>query len=175
MLNDTFKIVSGTMTTIHSYTNDQVILDFPHKDLRRARAAAINMIPTSTGAAKALKLVIPELAGKLDGFAMRVPTPNVSVVDLVAFTSEKKTTKEEVNAAFKKAAESGPLKGYLGYEEDELVSSDFKGDSRSSIVDSEMTLVVGGNLRKVISWYDNEWGYSCRVRDLINFSAAKGL
>ena len=174
VINDTFKIVSGSMTTIHSYTNDQVILDFPHKDLRRARAAAINMIPTSTGAAKALKLVIPDLAGKLDGFAMRVPTPNVSVVDLVAVV-EKKTTKEEVNAALKKASESGPLKGYLGYEENELVSSDFKGDSRSSIVDSHMTLVVGGTLVKVISWYDNEWGYSCRVRDLINYIGSKGL
>jgi glyceraldehyde 3-phosphate dehydrogenase len=174
VINDTFKIVSGTMTTIHSYTNDQVILDFPHKDLRRARAAAINMIPTSTGAAKALKLVIPDLAGKLDGFAMRVPTPNVSVVDLVAWV-EKKTTKEEVNSALKKASESGPLKGYLGYEENELVSSDFKGDSRSSIVDAPMTLVVAGNCVKVISWYDNEWGYSCRVRDLIHFIGDKGL
>jgi glyceraldehyde 3-phosphate dehydrogenase len=157
VINDEFNIVSGTMTTIHSYTNDQVILDFPHKDLRRARAAALSMIPTSTGAAKALKLVIPELSGKLDGFAMRVPTPNVSVVDLVVWV-EKKTTKEEVNAALKKASESGPLKGYLGYEENELVSSDFKGDSRSSIVDAKMTLVVGGNCVKVISWYDNEWG-----------------
>jgi glyceraldehyde 3-phosphate dehydrogenase len=174
VINDTFKIISGSMTTIHSYTNDQVILDFPHKDLRRARAAAINMIPTSTGAAKALKLVIPDLAGKLDGFAMRVPTPNVSVVDLVAVV-EKKTTKEEVNAALKKASESGSLKGYLGYEENELVSSDFKGDGRSSIVDSHMTLVVGGTLVKVISWYDNEWGYSCRVRDLINYIGSKGL
>lgn len=174
VINDEFKIISGTMTTIHSYTNDQVILDFPHKDLRRARAAAINMIPTSTGAAKALKLVLPELAGKLDGFSMRVPTPNVSVVDLVAWV-EKKTTKEELNAALKKASESGPLKGYLGYEENELVSSDFKGDSRSSIVDSPMTLVVGGNCVKVISWYDNEWGYSCRVRDLIHYIAGKGL
>jgi glyceraldehyde 3-phosphate dehydrogenase len=174
VINDTFKIVSGTMTTIHSYTNDQVILDFPHKDLRRARAAAINMIPTSTGAAKALRLVLPELAGKLDGFSMRVPTPNVSVVDLVAWV-EKKTTKEEVNAALKKASESGPLKGYLGYEENELVSSDFKGDPRSSIVDAPMTLVVGGNCVKVISWYDNEWGYSCRVRDLIHYIADKGL
>src|ERR1700757_611592 len=174
VVNDNFKIVSGTMTTIHSYTNDQVILDFPHKDLRRARAAAISMIPTSTGAAKALKLVIPELAGKLDGFAMRVPTPNVSVVDLVALV-ENKTSKEEVNAALKKASEAGPLKGYLGYEENELVSSDFKGDSRSSIVDAPMTLVVGGNLVKVISWYDNEWGYSCRVRDLINYVGSKGL
>jgi glyceraldehyde 3-phosphate dehydrogenase len=174
VVNDHFKIVSGTMTTIHSYTNDQVILDFPHKDLRRARAAAISMIPTSTGAAKALKLVIPELAGKLDGFAMRVPTPNVSVVDLVALV-ENKTSKEEVNAALKKSSEAGPLTGYLGYEENELVSSDFKGDSRSSIVDAPMTLVVGGNCVKVISWYDNEWGYSCRVRDLINYIGSKGL
>jgi len=174
VINDTLKIVSGTMTTIHSYTNDQVILDFPHKDLRRARAAAINMIPTSTGAAKALKLVIPDLAGKLDGFAMRVPTPNVSVVDLVAWV-EKKTTKEDVNSSLKKASESGPLKGYLGYEENELVSSDFKGDSRSSVVDAPMTLVVAGNCVKVISWYDNEWGYSCRVRDLIHYIGDKGL
>ena len=174
VINDEFKIVCGTMTTIHSYTNDQVILDFPHKDLRRARAAAINMIPTSTGAAKALKLVLPELAGKLDGFSMRVPTPNVSVVDLVVWV-EKKTTKEEVNAALKKASESGPLKGYLGYEAGELVSSDFKGDSRSSIVDAPSTLVVGGNCVKVLSWYDNEWGYSCRVRDLIHYIADKGL
>jgi glyceraldehyde 3-phosphate dehydrogenase len=174
VINDSFKIVSGTMTTIHSYTNDQVILDFPHKDLRRARAAAVSMIPTSTGAAKALKLVIPDLAGKLDGFAMRVPTPNVSVVDLVALV-EKKTTRDEVNAALKKASESGPLKGYLGYEENELVSADFKGDSRSSIVDAPMTLVVAGNCVKVISWYDNEWGYSSRVRDLINYLASKGI
>src|ERR1039457_2961322 len=174
VLHDKFKIVSGTMTTIHSYTNDQVILDFPHRDLRRARAAALSMIPTTTGAAKALKLVVPELAGKLDGFSMRVPTPNVSVVDLVVWV-EKKTTKEEVNAVLKKASESGPLKGYLGYEEQELVSCDFKGDARSSIVDAPMTLVVGGNCVKVISWYDNEWGYSCRVRDLINYIAGKGL
>ena len=174
VVHDNFKIVNGTMTTIHSYTNDQVILDFPHKDLRRARAAAVSMIPTSTGAAKALKLVIPEMAGKLDGFAMRVPTPNVSVVDLVAFV-EKKTTKEEVNAALKKASESGPLKGYLAYEEEELVSADFKGNPYSSIVDALMTLVVGGNCIKVISWYDNEWGYSCRVRDLINYLGSKGL
>jgi len=174
VVNDNFKIVSGTMTTIHSYTNDQVILDFPHKDLRRARAAAVSMIPTSTGAAKALKLVIPELAGKLDGFAMRVPTPNVSVVDLVVLV-ENKTSKEEVNAALKKASEAGPLKGYLAYEENELVSADFKGNPYSSIVDSPMTLVVGGTCVKVISWYDNEWGYSCRVRDLINFMGSKGL
>ena len=162
------------MTTIHSYTNDQVILDFPHKDLRRARAAAINMIPTSTGAAKALKLVIPELAGKLDGFSMRVPTPNVSVVDMVVWV-EKKTTKDGVNAALKKASESRPLKGYLGYETDELVSSDFKGDGRSSIVDAPSTMVVGENCVKVVSWYDNEWGYSSRVRDLINYLVSKGL
>ena len=174
VLQENFKIISGTMTTIHSYTNDQVILDFPHKDLRRARAAALNMIPTTTGAAKALKLVLPELAGKIDGFSMRVPTPNVSVVDLVALV-EKKTTKEEVNAALKQASESGPLKGYLGYEEEELVSCDFKGDARSSIIDAKMTLVVAGNLVKVISWYDNEWGYSCRVRDLINYMSKKGL
>ena len=174
VVNDEFKIVSGTMTTIHSYTNDQVILDFPHKDLRRARAAAINMIPTTTGAAKALKLVLPELGGKLDGFSMRVPTPNVSVVDLVVWV-EKKTTKEEVNAALKKASQSGSLKGYLGYEEQELVSSDFKGNSFSSIVDAPCTMVVGGNCVKVISWYDNEWGYSSRVRDLINYIASKGL
>jgi glyceraldehyde 3-phosphate dehydrogenase len=174
VIHDNFKIGSGTMTTIHSYTNDQVLLDFPHKDLRRARAAALSMIPTSTGAAKALKLVIPEMAGKLDGFAIRVPTPNVSVVDLVA-TVEKKTSKEEVNAALKKASEQGPLQGYLGYEEQELVSADFRGDSRSSIVDSPSTMVVGGNLVKVVSWYDNEWGYSCRVRDLIEFIGKKGL
>ena len=173
VINDTFKIVNGTMTTIHSYTNDQVILDFPHKDLRRARAAALSMIPTTTGAAKALSLVIPDLKGKLDGFAMRVPTPNVSVVDLVAFV-EKKTTKEEVNAALKAAAD-GPMQGILGFETNELVSSDFKGDSRSSIVDAPMTIVVGGNCVKVISWYDNEWGYSCRVRDFINFMGKKGL
>jgi len=174
VVHDHFKIVAGTMTTIHSYTNDQVILDFPHKDLRRARAAAVSMIPTSTGAAKALHLVVPELKGKLDGFAMRVPTPNVSVVDLVAFV-EKKTTAEEVNATLKKASESGPLKGYLGYEENELVSADFKGDGRSSIVDAPMTRVVAGNCVKVISWYDNEWGYSSRVRDLINYIGSKGL
>ena len=173
VIHDSFTIQSGTMTTIHSYTNDQVILDFPHKDLRRGRAAALSMIPTSTGAAKALHLVIPELKGKLDGFAMRVPTPNVSVVDLVAFT-EKKTSAEEVNAALKSAA-NGAMKGILGVEDGELVSVDFRGDSRSSIVDSPMTRVVNGNCVKVISWYDNEWGYSCRVRDLIEFMAKKGL
>ncbi len=174
VVNDNFTIQSGTMTTIHSYTHDQVILDFPHKDLRRARAAAVNMIPTTTGAAKAVYLVIPELKGKLDGFAMRVPTPNVSVVDLVVFV-EKKTTAEEVNAAMKKASASGRLASYLGYEEEELVSSDFRGNPYSSIVDAPMTRVVAGNCVKVISWYDNEWGYSCRVRDLINYLGSKGL
>ena len=174
VIHDNFKIVSGTMTTIHSYTNDQVLLDFPHKDLRRARAAALSMIPTTTGAAKAVHLVIPDLKGKLDGFAMRVPTPNVSVVDLVAFV-EQQTTAEEVNAAIKSASESGPLAGYLGYEEKELVSIDYRGDSRSSIVDASLTRVVGGKCVKVIAWYDNEWGYSCRVRDLIEFIGKKGL
>ncbi len=174
VLQDKFKIVSGTMTTIHSYTNDQVILDFPHKDLRRARAAALSMIPTSTGAAKALSLVIPELKGKLDGFSMRVPTPNVSVVDLVVFV-ENKTSVEEVNAALKAASEAGPLKGFLGYETAELVSIDYRGDDRSSIVDAPMTRVVAGNCVKVIAWYDNEWGYSCRVRDLIHYLGKKGL
>jgi glyceraldehyde 3-phosphate dehydrogenase len=174
VIHDNFVIQSGTMTTIHSYTNDQVILDFPHKDLRRARAAALSMIPTSTGAAKALHLAIPELKGKLDGFSLRVPTPDVSVVDMVAFV-EKKTTVEEVNAALKKASESGPLKGYLGYETEELVSMDYRGDPRSSIVDAPMTRVVQGNCVKVISWYDNEWGYSCRVRDMIDFMSQKGL
>src|SRR5712675_448042 len=173
VVHDTFKIVSGTMTTIHSYTNDQVILDFPHKDLRRARAAAINMIPTSTGAAKAINLVIPDLKGKLDGFAMRVPTPNVSVVDLVVFV-EKSTTVDEVNNTLKAAAD-GPMKGILGYETAELVSVDYKGDDRSSIVDAPLTRVVNGNCVKVIAWYDNEWGYSCRVRDLIFYMAKKGL
>ncbi|MGA8163304.1 MAG: type I glyceraldehyde-3-phosphate dehydrogenase [Acidobacteriaceae bacterium] len=172
VLVENFGIVSGIMTTIHSYTNDQVILDFPHKDLRRARAAALSMIPTSTGAAKALKLVIPEVEGKLDGFAIRVPTPNVSVVDLT-FLAEKPITKDSINAALKAASE-GELKGILGYETHELVSSDFKGDPRSSIVDSPLTKVVG-NMAKVISWYDNEWGYSNRVRDLILFLAKKGL
>lgn len=173
VIHDTFTIKAGTMTTIHSYTNDQVILDFPHKDLRRARAAALSMIPTSTGAAKALHLVVPDLKGKLDGFAMRVPTPNVSVVDLVAFV-EKGTTVEEVNKALLAAA-NGPMKGILGYETAELVSVDYRGDERSSIVDASLTRVVGGNCLKVISWYDNEWGYSCRVRDLIAFLAKKGL
>jgi glyceraldehyde 3-phosphate dehydrogenase (phosphorylating) len=171
VLHDTFKIASGTMTTIHSYTNDQRLLDLPHKDLRRARAAALNMIPSTTGAAKALKLVIPELDGKLDGYSMRVPTPNVSVVDLTVFV-EKPATIASVNAALKAAAH-GPLKGILGYTEEELVSCDFKGDSNSSIVDAGYTKVVGGKCVKVLSWYDNEWGYSCRVRDLIKLLASK--
>ena len=172
VLNDTFGIESGIMTTIHSYTNDQVILDTPHKDLRRARAAALSMIPSSTGAAKALKLVIPEMAGKLDGFAIRVPTPNVSVVDLT-FVAKKPITVDAINAAIKAAAE-GPLKGILGYTSEELVSSDFKGNPLSSILDSKLTKVVG-NTGKIISWYDNEWGYSNRVVDLIQFFAKKGL
>jgi len=171
VVHDDFRILKGSMTTIHSYTNDQRILDLPHKDLRRARAAALSMIPTTTGAAKAVGLVLPELKGKLDGYAMRVPTPDVSVVDLVALT-EKNTTTEEVNLAFKKAAE-GNLKGILQYCELPLVSKDFTGNQYSSIVDSGLTKVIDGNLVKVTAWYDNEWGYSCRVRDLISFVAAK--
>jgi len=173
VLNDTFGIQSGIMTTIHSYTNDQVILDTPHKDLRRARAAALSMIPSSTGAAKALKLVVPEMAGKLDGFAIRVPTPNVSVVDLT-FVSEKPITVEAINAAMKTAAE-GSLKGILGFTDEELVSTDFRGNALSSILDSKLTKVVGTNTGKVISWYDNEWGYSSRVKDMILFLVKKGL
>jgi glyceraldehyde 3-phosphate dehydrogenase len=173
VLHEHFVIEKGSMTTIHSYTNDQNVLDFPHKDLRRARAAAINMIPTSTGAAKAIGLVMPELKGKLDGYAMRVPTPNVSVVDLVALTA-KNTTAEEVNAALKAAAE-GPMKGILAYTEDPVVSTDMLHNPNSSIVDSDMTKVIGGNLVKVVAWYDNEWGYSMRVVDLAVFLEKKGL
>ncbi len=172
VLNDTFGIQSGIMTTIHSYTNDQVVLDAPHKDLRRARAAALSMIPSSTGAAKALKLVIPEMDGKLDGFAIRVPTPNVSVVDLT-FTAEKPIDAKSINAALKAAAE-GPMKGILGYTELELVSSDFRGNPDSSTVDAKLTKAVG-NTGKVISWYDNEWGYSSRVKDLVLFLVKKGF
>jgi glyceraldehyde 3-phosphate dehydrogenase len=168
---ETFGIVHGTMTTIHSYTNDQKLLDLPHKDLRRARAAAISMIPTSTGAAKALHLVIPELKGKLDGFSLRVPTPNVSVVDLTV-TTEKPATVETVNTALRKAAE-GPMTGILGYTEEELVSIDFRGNPLSAVVDAGYTRVVGGNCVKVLAWYDNEWGYSCRCRDLIKMMAAR--
>jgi glyceraldehyde 3-phosphate dehydrogenase len=173
VLHEKFGIEKGSMTTIHSYTNDQNVLDFPHKDLRRARAAALNMIPTTTGAAKAIGLVMPELKGKLDGYAMRVPTPNVSVVDFVC-TTRKSTSTAEVNAVLKEAAE-GPLKGILAYTEDPVVSSDMMHNPNSSIVDSQMTKVLDGNLVKVISWYDNEWGYSTRVVDLIEFLGAKGL
>ena len=173
VLHEKFGIEKGSMTTIHSYTNDQNVLDFPHKDLRRARAAALNMIPTTTGAAKAIGLVMPELKGKLDGYAMRVPTPNVSVVDFNAILL-KPTTTEEVNAALKEAAE-GPLKGILAYTEDPVVSTDMLHNSNSSIVDSGLTKVLGGNLVKVVSWYDNEWGYSVRVVDLCAFLAKKGL
>ena len=172
VLHETFGIESGLMNTIHSYTNDQVVLDAPHKDLRRARAAGLSMIPTSTGAAKALKLVIPEMAGKLDGFSIRVPTPNVSLVDLT-YIAEKPTDVKTLNAAFKAASE-GSLKGILGYEEHELVSSDFKGNPLSSIIDAPITKIVGNSV-KVFSWYDNEWGYSNRVVDLIGFLVAKGL
>ena len=173
VLHEKFVIQKGSMTTIHSYTNDQNVLDFPHKDLRRARAAAINMIPTTTGAAKAIGLVMPQLKGKLDGYSLRVPTPDVSVVDLVAVT-EKRTTAEEVNAVLKAAAE-GPLKGILAYTEDPVVSSDMLHNPNSSIVDSGMTKVMDGNLVHVLAWYDNEWGYSCRVVDLAEFLAGKGL
>ena len=173
VLDDTFGIVKGSMTTIHSYTNDQRILDYPHKDLRRARAAALNMIPTTTGAAKAIGLVMPELKGKLDGYSMRVPTPDVSVVDLVALLA-KPTTAEAVNAALKAAAE-GPMKGILAYTADPVVSTDMLHNPNSSIVDSGMTKVLDGDLLKVVAWYDNEWGYSCRVVDLIAFLADKGL
>ncbi len=171
VVHETFGIIHGTMTTIHSYTNDQRLLDLPHKDLRRARAAAISMIPSSTGAAKALHLVLPELKGKLDGYAMRVPTPNVSVVDLTV-TVEKDATVESVNAALKRAAE-GPMKGILEYTEEELVSADFRGNPHSAIVDSGYTKVVAGKCVKVLAWYDNEWGYSCRCVDLIRFMAGK--
>ncbi|MBI4166594.1 MAG: type I glyceraldehyde-3-phosphate dehydrogenase [Acidobacteria bacterium] len=171
VIHENFKILKGSMTTIHSYTNDQRILDLPHKDLRRARAAAVSIIPTTTGAAKALGLVLPELKGKLDGFSMRVPTPNVSLVDLVVLT-EKSATAEEVNAALKKAAE-GPLKGILEYCTEELVSIDFRANPHSAIVDAGFTKVIDGNCMKLTAWYDNEWGYSCRVRDLINFLAKK--
>src|SRR5579864_1961494 len=173
VLHEKFGIEKGSMTTIHSYTNDQSVLDFPHKDLRRARAAALNMIPTTTGAAKAIALVMPELKGKLDGYAMRVPTPNVSVVDLVVVTS-RPTTAEEVNQALKDAA-FGALKGILAYTEDPVVSTDMMHNSNSSIVDSQLTKVMGGDLVKVVSWYDNEWGYSMRVVDLVEFLAKKGL
>ncbi|MBR2569302.1 MAG: type I glyceraldehyde-3-phosphate dehydrogenase [Paenibacillus sp.] len=173
VLHEQFGIVKGMMNTIHSYTNDQNVLDLPHKDLRRARAAAQNIIPTTTGAAKAVSLVLPELKGKLNGMSMRVPTPNVSVTDLVV-ELEKDVTVEEVNAALKAAAD-GPLKGILNYSEEPLVSSDYNGDPASSTIDALTTMVIGGNLVKVVSWYDNEWGYSNRVVDLAAFIAKKGL
>jgi glyceraldehyde 3-phosphate dehydrogenase len=172
VLLDEFGIVKGTMTTIHSYTNDQRLLDFPHEDLRRARAAALNLIPTTTGAAKAIFLVIPEMKGKLDGFSVRVPTPTVSIVDLVVET-EKPTTKDDVNAVMRKWSESARMKDILGVTDEPLVSMDFRGDSRSSIVDTACTMVVGGNLVKVIAWYDNEWGYSCRLADLTSYVLKK--
>jgi glyceraldehyde 3-phosphate dehydrogenase len=173
VLNDNFGIKRGMMTTVHSYTNDQQILDLPHKDYRRARAAAENMIPTSNGAAKAVSLVLPELKGKLNGMAMRVPTPNVSIVDLVA-ELDNNVTAEEINAAFRTAAE-GPLKGILAYSELPLVSSDYNGSSASSTIDALSTMVLEGNMVKVLSWYDNEVGYSSRVVDLIGYIGQKGL
>jgi glyceraldehyde 3-phosphate dehydrogenase len=173
VVHEKFGIRSAQMTTIHSYTNDQQLLDLPHKDLRRARAAALSMIPTSTGAAKAVALVLPELKGKFDGISVRVPTPNVSLVDVV-INLETETTAEEVNRAFKDAANE-ELRGILAFSEEPLVSSDFKRNSNSSIVDAEYTKVINGNMLKVLSWYDNEWGYSCRVRDLIKYIAGKGL
>ena len=172
VLDESFGIKSGVMTTIHAYTNDQVILDFPHKDLRRARAAALSMIPSSTGAAKAIGLVLPQLKGKLTGVSIRVPTPDVSLVDLTVVTN-KPASKEAVNAAFKAAADSGRLKGLLRYEEASLVSRDFTGSAYSCIFDSQLTDVVDGSLVKVFGWYDNEWGYSCRVIDLSVFIAKK--
>jgi glyceraldehyde 3-phosphate dehydrogenase len=171
VVHDTFGIERGLMNTIHSYTNDQRILDVAHKDPRRARAAGQNIIPTTTGAAKALALVIPDLKGKFDGFSLRVPTPTVSVVDFTADIA-KSTTADELNEAFRAAA-AGPMKGILGVSEEPLVSSDFRGDSRSSIIDAESTMVLGGTMVKVIAWYDNEWGYSCRCADLLALVAAK--
>jgi glyceraldehyde 3-phosphate dehydrogenase len=173
VMHESFGVDKGFMTTIHSYTNDQVILDTVHEDLRRARSAAINIIPTTTGAAKAVTLVMPELKGRLDGMAFRVPTATVSVCDFVA-TVEKPTTVEEVNETFRDAA-SESLRGILGYCDEPLVSSDFKGNPQSSIFDSMATMVIGGNLVKAVSWYDNEWGYACRVADLCAFMADRGL
>lgn len=174
VINDTFGVVHGLMTTIHSYTNDQVILDGPHKDLRRARSAGQNIIPTTTGAARALSLVIPDLEGKLDGFALRIPTPTVSIVDFVA-TTEKKVSRESVNDAFKSASESEEMLGILGFSTEPLVSTDFRQDSRSSIVDAPSTMTMGDNMVKVVSWYDNEWGYSCRVADLAALVCEQGF
>jgi glyceraldehyde 3-phosphate dehydrogenase len=173
VIHENFQIKTAQMTTIHSYTNDQQLLDLPHKDLRRARAAGLSMIPTSTGAAKAVALVLPELKGKFDGISVRVPTPNVSLVDVV-MEVERETTTEEVNNALKNAA-GEELQGILAFSTEPLVSIDFRGNSNSSIVDADYTKVIGGNLIKVLAWYDNEWGYSCRVRDLVKFLAQKGL
>jgi glyceraldehyde 3-phosphate dehydrogenase (phosphorylating) len=173
VLHENFTIRKGLMNTIHSYTNDQRLLDLPHGDLRRARGAALSIIPTTTGAAKAIGLVLPELKGKLDGISLRVPTPNVSVVDFVAEV-DKSTTKDEVNAAMKKAAD-GPLRGILQYCDEPLVSIDFRGNSHSSILDAPYTSVIEGNMVRLLSWYDNEWGYSCRVVDLIKYVAEQGL
>jgi glyceraldehyde 3-phosphate dehydrogenase len=173
VIHEKFGIKNALMNTIHSYTNDQQLLDLPHKDLRRARAAALSMIPTSTGAAKAVALVIPELKGKFDGISVRVPTPNVSLVDVV-INVEKETSTEEVNQVLKDAA-NGEMKGILQFSEEQLVSIDFRGNSHSSIVDAENTKVIGGTAIKILSWYDNEWGYSCRVRDLVKYIASKGL
>jgi len=174
VLHDAFGVVKGFMLTVHSYTNDQRILDLAHKDLRRARAAALNIIPTSSGAKKAIGLVIPALQGRVDGFALRVPTPTVSVIEFVAEVS-RNVTPEEVNAAFVAAANSGPLKGFLAVSQEELVSMDFKGNSYSSIVDAGYTQVVGGNMVEVLAWYDNEWGYSCRLADITAYVASKGI
>ncbi|HDK35764.1 MAG TPA: type I glyceraldehyde-3-phosphate dehydrogenase [Bacteroidetes bacterium] len=171
VIKENFGIVKGLMTTIHSYTNDQRILDLPHKDLRRARAAGVSMIPTTTGAAKAVGLVIPELAGKLNGMSIRVPTPNVSLIDVV-FETEKDVSVDSANAALKKASEN-EMKGFLGYTDEPLVSKDFNGNSHSSIVDGLSTMVSGSNMLKILSWYDNEWGFSCRVIDLINYMVSK--
>jgi glyceraldehyde 3-phosphate dehydrogenase len=173
VLHDTFGISKGLMTTIHSYTNDQRIMDTVHKDIRRARAAALNMIPTTTGAAKAVTQVIPVLQGRIHGLAFRVPTPTVSVIDFVC-DLEKEVTVEQVNQALKKAA-AGPLKGILDYCEEELVSLDFKGNPHSSIIDGPGTMVIGGNMVKILAWYDNEWGYSCRLGDLAAYMAQRGL
>ena len=172
VLHENFGIEKGLMTTVHAYTNDQQLLDMPHRDMRRSRAANLNIIPTTTGAAKAVALVLPELKGKLSGFAMRVPTPNVSVVDLVVELS-KPATAAEINRAFQEAA-AGPLKGILDYCELPLVSIDFNGNPHSAIIDALSTMVIGGNMAKVIAWYDNEWGYSQRVLDLLMYMASKG-
>jgi glyceraldehyde 3-phosphate dehydrogenase len=173
VIHEKFGIRTAQMTTIHSYTNDQQLLDLPHSDLRRARAAGLNMIPTSTGAAKAVALVLPELKGKFDGISVRVPTPNVSLVDVV-IDVDKETSSEEVNQALKAAANE-ELRGILAFSEEPLVSSDFRQNPNSSIVDAEYTKVIGGHMIKILSWYDNEWGYSCRVRDLVRYIAQKGL